>query len=56
MTCKNCGYISTEKVPESKAKEMVHSHLGGPQELYQRAYKTCESQSLGTCAAALRYS
>ena len=31
MTCKNCGYISTEKVPELKAKEMVHSHLDGPQ-------------------------
>ena len=31
MTCKNCGYISTEKIPESKAKETVHSHLGGPQ-------------------------
>jgi hypothetical protein len=33
MTCKNCGYISTEKVPKSKAKEMIHPHhLGGPQD------------------------
>jgi hypothetical protein len=31
ITCKKCGYISTEKLPESKAKEMVRSHLGGPQ-------------------------
>lgn len=29
ITCKKCGYISTEKLPESKAKEMVRSHLGG---------------------------
>ncbi|MGB8024428.1 MAG: hypothetical protein WCF06_08930 [Nitrososphaeraceae archaeon] len=31
ITCKKCSYISTEKLPESKAKEMVRSHLGGPQ-------------------------
>ena len=24
-------YPATEKVPESEAKEMVRSHLGGPQ-------------------------
>jgi hypothetical protein len=29
ITCKKCGYISTEKLPESKTKEMVRSHLGG---------------------------
>jgi hypothetical protein len=23
ITCKKCGYISTEKLPESKAKEMI---------------------------------
>jgi hypothetical protein len=31
MTVKNCGYISAERVPESKAKKIVHSHLGGPE-------------------------
>ena len=31
ITCKKCGYISTEKLPESEAKEMVRSHLGGSQ-------------------------
>jgi len=31
ITCKKCGYISTEKVPELKAKEIIRSHLGGPQ-------------------------
>jgi hypothetical protein len=36
ITCKKCGYISSEKLPELKAKQMVRSHLGG----------TCESQSL----------
>jgi hypothetical protein len=28
ITCKKCGYISTEKLPESKAKEMIRAHLG----------------------------
>jgi len=28
ITCKKCGYISTEKLPESKAKEMIRVHLG----------------------------
>jgi len=32
MTVKNCGYISAERVPESKAKEMIHSHIGGPED------------------------
>jgi hypothetical protein len=31
ITCKKCGYISTEKLPELKAKEMITSHLGGPE-------------------------
>jgi DNA-binding beta-propeller fold protein YncE len=26
INCKKCGYISSEKVPESKAKEMIRSH------------------------------
>ena len=29
LIVKNCGYISAERVSESTAKEMVHSHLGG---------------------------
>jgi predicted nucleic-acid-binding Zn-ribbon protein len=29
ITCKKCGYISSEKLPELKAKQMVRSHLGG---------------------------
>jgi predicted nucleic-acid-binding Zn-ribbon protein len=28
ITCKKCGYISTNKLPESKAKEMIRAHLG----------------------------
>ena len=28
ITCKKCGYISSEKSPESKTKEMIRSHLG----------------------------
>lgn len=31
VTCKKCGYISTEKLTESKAREHLRSHLGGPQ-------------------------
>jgi len=31
VTCKNCGYISAEKIAESKAKEHLRSHLGGLQ-------------------------
>jgi hypothetical protein len=31
ITCKKCGYISSEKLPELKAKQMVRSHLGGPE-------------------------
>jgi hypothetical protein len=27
ITCKKCGYISTEKLSESKGKEMIRSHL-----------------------------
>jgi hypothetical protein len=27
ITCKKCGYISSEKSPESKAKEMIRSHF-----------------------------
>jgi hypothetical protein len=29
ITCKKCGYISSEKLPELKAKQMVRSHLDG---------------------------
>jgi|GEM_PF-1331249 len=31
VTCKKCGYISTEKVPELKAKEIIRSHLDSSQ-------------------------
>jgi len=31
ITCKKCGYISNEKLPELKAKQMVRSHLHGPE-------------------------
>jgi hypothetical protein len=31
ITCKKCGYISSEKLHELKAKQMVRSHLGGPE-------------------------
>ena len=31
MTCKKCGYISAEKLAESKAREHLRSHLGGPE-------------------------
>ena len=31
INCKKCGYISTEKLPQSKVKDMVRSHLGGPE-------------------------
>jgi hypothetical protein len=31
MTVKNCGYIPAERVPESKAKEMIDLHIGGPE-------------------------
>ena len=34
ITCKKCGYISTEKLPESKAKEMVQFTLRRSSELY----------------------
>ena len=27
VDAKKCGYISTEKLPELKAKEMIRSHL-----------------------------
>ncbi|HET9806917.1 MAG: hypothetical protein ACM3VV_04680 [Deltaproteobacteria bacterium] len=29
ITCKNCGYISEEKLPKEKAKEISHAHIGG---------------------------
>jgi hypothetical protein len=32
VTCDNCGYISAEKLPEEKAKEILHSHVGGPRQ------------------------
>jgi|GraSoiStandDraft_57_1057295.scaffolds.fasta_scaffold727081_2 hypothetical protein len=32
MTCKKCGYISTEKLPELKAKEMIRSHIDSSQD------------------------
>lgn len=28
VTCKNCGYISTEKLPEKEAKDLMHAHAG----------------------------
>lgn len=28
LTRKKCGYISSEELPEAKAKEMVRSYLG----------------------------
>ena len=28
VTCNHCGYISAEKLPEKKAKEILHSHVG----------------------------
>ena len=31
ITCKKCGYISSEKLPELKAKQVVRSHLDGPE-------------------------
>jgi hypothetical protein len=29
VTCNKCGYISAEKLSEKKAKELLHSHVGG---------------------------
>jgi ribosomal protein L20A (L18A) len=29
VTCSKCGYISAEKLSEEKAKELLHSHIGG---------------------------
>jgi len=46
ITCKKCGYISSEKLPELKAKQMVRSHLDGPENCTRVTCKTCESQSL----------
>jgi hypothetical protein len=28
VVCKNCGYISTEKLPEKEAKALLHAHVG----------------------------
>jgi len=28
VTCKNCGYISAEKLPEKEAKDLMHAHAG----------------------------
>ena len=28
VICKNCGYISAEKLPEKEAKDLMHSHAG----------------------------
>lgn len=30
VTCEKCGYISTEKLPEEKAKDLSLKHIGGP--------------------------
>jgi len=29
VICDKCGYISTEKLPEEKAKDLLHAHVGG---------------------------
>jgi hypothetical protein len=31
VTCSNCGYISSEKLPEKQAKQLLHAHVGGPE-------------------------
>ncbi|HEX5892066.1 MAG TPA: hypothetical protein VFY41_04320 [Nitrososphaeraceae archaeon] len=31
VTCNKCGYISSEKLPEEKAKQLLHAHVGGPE-------------------------
>jgi len=31
ITCSKCGYISTEKLPAEKAKQLLHAHVGGPE-------------------------
>jgi hypothetical protein len=27
IVCRNCGYISTEKLPEKGAKALLHAHV-----------------------------
>lgn len=27
IVCRNCGYISTEKLPEKEAKVQLHAHV-----------------------------
>jgi predicted nucleic-acid-binding Zn-ribbon protein len=39
ITCKKCGYISFEKLPQLKAKEMVRSHLGRRESRTRRRVK-----------------
>ncbi|MGI0020152.1 MAG: hypothetical protein ACREAY_06755 [Nitrososphaera sp.] len=29
IVCRNCGYISTEKLPEKEAKAQLHAHVAG---------------------------
>ncbi|MGA6921513.1 MAG: hypothetical protein WA326_07035 [Nitrososphaeraceae archaeon] len=31
VTCSKCGYISSEKLPAEKAKQLLHAHVGGPE-------------------------
>jgi hypothetical protein len=31
VTCNKCGYISSEKLPKEKAKQLLHAHVGGPE-------------------------
>jgi hypothetical protein len=31
VTCDKCGYISSEKLSEENAKQLLHAHVGGPQ-------------------------
>ncbi|MEW5839555.1 hypothetical protein [Nitrososphaera sp.] len=28
VVCRNCGYISAEKLPEKEAKALMHEHVG----------------------------
>jgi len=31
VTCNKCGYISSEKLPEKQAKQLLHAHVGRPE-------------------------
>ena len=31
VTCSKCGYISSEKLSEDNAKQLLHAHVGGPE-------------------------